>query len=99
MIEGEPRLPCLPAEISPNGDGVYDAAALRLRVPGEATAAVEVLDATGAVVDTLVTGEAVHGGALQLQWPPEQGPQAPAAGQYTVRATLTATPRCADDEF
>jgi len=89
MVEGEPRLTCLPAEISPNGDGVYDSAALRLRVPGEATAVVQVLDATGAVVDTPVSGEAVRGGALQVQWPPEQGAQAPAAGQYTVRATLT----------
>ena len=78
-----------PPVISPNADGVNDAATIIARVPRTSSLTVEVSDADGAAVATLIRDAKPGEKRALLTWDGLRDGEPLPDGQYTVRAAFT----------
>ena len=84
-----PPFSVAPSQISPDGDGVDDAAVIDFTLPGPSTVTLDVAAPDGTVVATPIDGAALPAGGQSARWAGE-GPGGIAAdGIYTVRLSVT----------
>jgi hypothetical protein len=88
-LDAAATVKCSPSVFSPNGDGIYDTAAMVLRIPRKATATVEVLNIAGRVIARLATDLQPGTGRTVIRWNGRStsGASVP-GGRYIVQATF-----------
>ncbi len=84
-----PPLTLSPAIVSPDGDGVDDAAVIGYTLGAPATVTLDVAAPDGTVVDTLVAGRALPAGGQSARWGGEGPAGLVADGVYSVRLSVT----------
>lgn len=81
-----------PRLITPNGDGVLDAAAITVRAAQNTPVTIVVQDATGKVVETLVQKQPATGKLMMFQWPAPHAKQPVPAGEYGIVVQVDEAP-------
>lgn len=90
-LYAEPKLLVTPPAISPNGDGVHDAATITARGPEGCRVTVELQEAVDKPVACLINDQPLEKGLCRLVWDGRVGTGLARDGRYTLKASFTGT--------